>query len=487
MFGGVVNHMIAHSPGTPKLNRLSLRFTEKNFERRFELIQINQSLSVIRLSLTLGAALYAAFGVLDAIIMSPVLWQVWGIRYGIVIPVLIGVALSTYSRHFAAYSPILLSLAMLVAGAAIVVMTIIGPAPASHWYYAGLIMVVIFSSTAIRLHYSYCLVISVVLFGLYQISAVILHPVPPDVLVSNNFFLAMAIAVGAVTNYIQEYYLRMNYTKTRLLELEKNRSEMLRERADEANLAKSEFLANMSHELRTPLNAIMGFSETMTNEMFGRLGSDRYVEYAQDIHTSANHLLSIISDILDLSRAEVGELTLDESEFDLCELAEDSLRMLRAQAASKGLRLSLSTPGDSLALRADKRLVRQVLINLVSNAIKFTGQGGAIDVTIQVDLTTQQCLIAVSDTGVGMSEDEIKRSLQPFAQIASAYSREQPGIGLGLPLVAKIMEVHGGAFKLDSVAGRETRATACFPPERVLLDDSHTHPLRSGAGGNEPA
>ncbi len=479
--------MITHSPRTPKLNRLSLRFTEKNFERRFERIQINQSLTLIRLSLALGAVLYAAFGILDAVIMSPVLWQVWGIRYGIVIPVLIGVALSTHSRHFATLSPILLSLAMLVAGGAVVAMTIIGPAPASHWYYAGLIMVVIFSSTAIRLHYSYCLVISVVLFGLYQVSAVILHPVPPDVLVNNDFFLAMAIAVGAVTNYVQEYYLRMNYAKTRLLELERNRSELLRKRANDANRAKTEFLANMSHELRTPLNAIMGFSETMSNEMFGRLGSDRYVEYAQDIHSSANHLLSIISDILDLSRAERGRLTLDESEFDLCELAEESLRMLRAQAASKGLRLSLGTPGAPLVLRADIRLVRQVLVNLVSNAIKFTGQGGAIDVTVELDPATQQCLIAVADTGVGMSRDEIKRSLQPFAQMASAYSREQPGTGMGLPMVAKIMEIHGGDFKLDSVVGRETTATACFPPERVVSGDSRAHPLRSGASRKEPA
>ncbi len=479
--------MITHSPRAPGLNKISLRFTEPNFERRFERTQVNQSLTLIRLSLVLGAVLYAAFGILDAVIMSPVLWQIWGIRYGIVIPVLIGVTLSTYSRQFAALSPILLSFAMLVAGVAIVAMTVIGPAPASHWYYAGLIMVVIFSSTAIRLHYSYFLVLSVVLFSLYQISAVILHPVPPDVLVNNNFFLTMAIAVGAVTNYIQEYYLRVNYTKNRLLELEKNRSDLLRKRANDANSAKTEFLANMSHELRTPLNAIMGFSETMTNEMFGRLGSDRYVEYAQDIHSSANHLLSIISDILDMSKAEDGKLTLDESEFNLCELTEETLRMLKTQAASKGLRLSLSMPGAPLKLRADKRLVRQVLINLVSNAIKFTGKGGAIDVSIQLDSQTQSCLITVSDTGVGMSKDEVKRSLQPFAQIESAYSRKQPGMGLGLPMVTKIMEVHGGDFKLNSVVGRETTAIAYFPPDRVLSGDSRTDSPQSGASWKQPA
>lgn len=293
--------MITHNLKAPKLNKISLRFADPNFERRFERTQVNRSLILIRVSLALGAVLYAAFGILDAIVMPPAVWKIWGIRYGIVILVLIGVAFSTYSRHFASLSQVLLSSAMLVAGGAIIFMTIIGPAPASHWYYAGIIMVVIFSSTAIRLRYTYCLAVSLILLASYLLSAVFLHPIPRDVLISNNFFLVMAIAVGTVTNYVQEYYLRMNYAKTRLLELEKNRSELLRKRADEANHAKTEFLANMSHELRTPLNAIMGFSETMAHEMFGRLGSDHYREYAQDIHSSARHLLSIISDILDIS------------------------------------------------------------------------------------------------------------------------------------------------------------------------------------------
>lgn len=479
--------MITHDPKALTLNKISLRFTNRNFERRYERTQVNQSLLLIRVSLALAVVLYAAFGILDAVVMSPVLWQIWGIRYGIVIPVLVGIAVSTYSRQFVSLSQILLSFAMLVAGIAIVIMTIIGPPPASHWYYAGLIMVVIFASTAIRLRYTYCLAVSLVLLGLYQISAFFLHPVPPDVLISNNFFLVMSIAVGAVTNYVQEYYLRINYAKNRLLEFERNRSELLRKRANEANHAKTEFLANMSHELRTPLNAIMGFSETMANEMFGRLGSDRYLEYAQDISSSADHLLSIIRDILDMSKAESGHLTLDEIEFDLSELANETMRIMKAEALSKGLRLSLSAPDAPLMLRADKRLVRQVMINLVSNAIKFTGKAGTIDVSVEVDSHTLGGLVTVSDTGVGMSRAEIKQSLQPFAQIESAYSRKHPGMGLGLPMVAKIMEVHGGDFKLHSVAGRETTAIVFFPPERVLSDDSHTESLRSGATWTEPA
>jgi signal transduction histidine kinase len=368
-----------------------------------------------------------------------------------------------------------------VSGGGVVAMTVVGPAPASHWYYAGLIMVMIFSSTAIRLHYTNSLTMSVVLLALYELSAVILNPVPPAVLANNSFFLTMTIAVGAVTNYTQEYILRLNYVKTRLLELEMVRSERLRRKADAANRAKTEFLANMSHELRTPMNAIMGFSEIMVNEMFGPLGSSRYSGYTKDIHLSAKHLLSIINDILDLSKAEAGKMETRESEFDLCELARESMRMLRTQAGSKGLRFTLKTPGYPLELRADQRLVRQVLINIVANATKFTEPGGTVDVTIEQDENTGEGLIMVSDTGVGMTKDEVKRCIEPFTQIESAYTSNQSGVGLGLPMVAKIMELHGGKFRIQSVVGQGSTATATFPRERVLVDCDEINNPQSNA------
>jgi signal transduction histidine kinase len=396
---------------------------------------------------------------------------------------LLGIAFSTYHQKFAAVAQLVLSFAVLVSGGGVVAMTVVGPAPASHWYYAGLIMVMIFSSTAIRLHYTNSLTISVVLLALYELSAVILNPVPPAVLANNSFFLTMTIAVGAVTNYTQEYILRLNYVKTRLLELEMVRSERLRRKADAANRAKTEFLANMSHELRTPMNAIMGFSEIMVNEMFGPLGSSRYSGYTKDIHLSAKHLLSIINDILDLSKAEAGKMETRESEFDLCELATESMRMLRTQAGSKGLRFTLKTPGYPMELRGDQRLVRQVLINIVANATKFTEPGGTVDVLIEQDENTGEGLIVVSDTGVGMTKDEVKRCIEPFTQIESAYTSNQSGVGLGLPMVAKIMELHGGKFRIKSVVGQGSTATAIFPRERVLVDCDDFNNPQSNAGG----
>ena len=476
--------MVMRIPTAPRLNKVSLRFTNKNFERRFEQAHLRESIQLTRLSLILGAVIYALFGILDAQIMKPVLAEVMLIRFGIVIPLLLGVVGFTYSRHFAPIAEPLLSFTFLVAGCGIIAMTVIGPPPANHWYYAGLVIVIIFSSTVNRLHFASSLAVSLTLLALYQVSAVILNPVPLPVLVNNNFFLTFSVAVGALTNYVQEYMRRMNYVKTRLLELEKNRSVNLRKKADAANRAKTEFLANTSHELRTPMNAIMGFSEVMMNQMFGPLGKARYVEYAKDIHLSANHLLAIISDILDLAKAEAGKMTIDESDFDLCELATESMRILRAQAGRRGLKFVLSTPVSPILLRADQRLVRQVMINIVANAVKFTEPGGKIDVMVSHDTDTGESLITVSDTGIGMTRDEIKRCVEPFAQIESAYTRNQSGAGLGLPLVAKIMALHGGDFKLHSTVGQGTTAIASFPPERSLAEGSEYRRLQPAANLN---
>ena len=455
-------------PTAPRLDKISLRFASKNFERRFAKAYLHESLPLIRLSLVFGAVIYALFGFLDAQVMKPVLTELMLIRFGIVIPVLLGVAGFTYSRHFTRIAEPVLSFSFLVGGSGIVAMTIIGPPPVNHWYYAGLAIVIIFNSIANRLHYIFSLAVSLVLLALYQVSAIILNPIPLPVLVNNNFFLVFSIAMGVLTNYVQEYMLRMNYVKTRLLELEKNRSVQLRKKADDANRAKTEFLANMSHELRTPMNAIMGFSEVMMNQMFGPLGKARYVEYAKDIHLSANHLLAIISDILDLAKAEAGKMTIDETDFDLCELATESMRILRTQAAKKGLKFSLRIPSSPLILLGDQRLVRQVLINMVANAVKFTERGGSTDVTVSQDFDAGGCLITVSDTGIGMTNEEAKRCIEPFARIESAYTRNQIGAGLGLPMVAKIMALHDGNFNLHSSVGQGTTVIAQFPPERTL-------------------
>ncbi|MBO6837658.1 MAG: ATP-binding protein [Alphaproteobacteria bacterium] len=236
--------------------------------------------------------------------------------------------------------------------------------------------------------------------------------------------------------------------------------------AESANRSKSAFLANMSHELRTPLNAIIGFSEIMCAETFGPLGSDtRYKEYAVTIREAGSHLLSLVNDLLEHSRIEAGKQELRESKIDVGTLLNSVIRFTHDTAATKQVRLHLEEVEGLPYLIADERLLRQILLNLISNAIKFTGPDGAVTVSAQVD-DTMRVEISVTDNGIGMSEDEIDLALQPFTQIDNAYSKSHAGTGLGLPLAKSMMRIHGGHLAIRSEKGVGTTVTIRFPESR---------------------
>ncbi|MEQ8355731.1 MAG: ATP-binding protein [Kiloniellaceae bacterium] len=244
-----------------------------------------------------------------------------------------------------------------------------------------------------------------------------------------------------------------------------------RDDAERANHAKSAFLANMSHELRTPLNAIIGFSEIMERGLFGALGNPQYEEYAEDIRRSASHLLSIISDILDLSKIEAGRMDLHEEEIDLAAAVKSCQSMILESAVNAGLTTRASVPAGLPPLFADKRSVRQILINLLSNSVKFTPEGGIITVEIRLEPNGELALV-VRDTGIGMSADDIEVVLQPFGQVESAHTRSHNGTGLGLPITRSLAEIHGGSLTVESEVGGGTTITVRFPAERVGGVDS---------------
>jgi len=239
----------------------------------------------------------------------------------------------------------------------------------------------------------------------------------------------------------------------------------LAEEARAASQAKSEFLANMSHELRTPLNAIIGFSELVAGELFGPIGP-RYVEYGHDIHASGIHLLSVIGDILDLSKIEAGQRQLSESEVDLHDAAESSLRLVRGRAENNGVRLVNGVARAVPHIHADERAVKQMLLNLLSNAVKFTPGGGRVAVGAEVR-GDGSLAVSVDDTGIGIAPENIPRALAPFSQVDSSLSRRYAGTGLGLPLVKSLIELHGGMLELKSEEGKGTLATIVFPADRV--------------------
>ena len=240
-----------------------------------------------------------------------------------------------------------------------------------------------------------------------------------------------------------------------------------KEQAELTNRSKSEFLANMSHELRTPLNAIIGFSDMIRGEMFGPIGSPKYVEYIKDINESGEHLLALINDILDLSKIEAGKLELYEKDIDVARAIRSCLTLVKERAEAGGLILESQIPPELPALRADERKLKQVLINLLSNAVKFTPAGGKV--TIKSWLRPDDGFVfQVADTGIGIALEDIPKALAPFKQIEGQLNRKYEGTGLGLPLTKSLVELHGGSLDLQSEVGVGTTVTVRFPAERIV-------------------
>ena len=241
-----------------------------------------------------------------------------------------------------------------------------------------------------------------------------------------------------------------------------------RDDALQADRAKSEFLAYMSHELRSPMNAIIGFSEIMKREMFGRMSPPKYREYAEDIHGSATHLLSLINDILDLSKAEAGKLQFNEGAVDLAAAVEAARRLVAVRAEASHIALRAQLAPNLPALTGDERMVKQMVLNLLSNAIKFTPSRGSVIVSAGQD-AAGAVFVAVADTGPGIAAADIPRILEAYGRADSAEKAATEGTGLGLTLVKAMIELHGGALEIESRPGAGSTFTLRFPPARVVL------------------
>ena len=244
-----------------------------------------------------------------------------------------------------------------------------------------------------------------------------------------------------------------------------------KEAAEQANRTKAQFLANMSHELRTPLNAIIGFSEMMTGSVHGPLGAPAYGEYAADINSSARQLLAIINDILEIAKIEAGRLSLVEEETSVADLCQVTLRLVRDRAVQRGVRLHSEVAPALPNVLVDQRAMRQVLVSLLSNAIKFTKADGEVTLRAQVSMDGN-LMLQVCDTGIGMREEDLNRVLQPFVQVESELGRKFEGTGLGLSLSKQLIELHGGRLGIVSKPDFGTTVTVYLPERRLAKPQS---------------
>lgn len=240
-----------------------------------------------------------------------------------------------------------------------------------------------------------------------------------------------------------------------------------RDAAERTNRAKSSFLANMGHELRTPLVAVLGFSEIIERETMGPVGNAKYAEYARDIRTSADHLLATLNDILDLSAMEAGYIPLREQEFALWDVIDGVLRECRASAGKAGVSLIADLPQTLPCVLGDPLRIKQIVVHLISNAVKFTPEGGRVCIGWRREKDGALSL-AVRDNGIGMTEENIRRAMQPFEQLDSGLNRKFEGLGLGLPLANMLASYHGGTLRIASTPGHGTAVTFTLPAARIM-------------------
>jgi signal transduction histidine kinase len=441
-------------------------FRDRDTEARYRLWCYDDRLSAIRFVAVI--AIVAAFPFVQAAFMrlgaGPEFHWLAALRIGTAILTALGLGLTWLRLSYRTLDAMVLAIVLVVCAQTFALSMIGGPKILLlEVQYILIIMgIYIFVPNRFLFNAAPCLVLSLV----FAFQAVWTLGYVPSQRIGVVAWITAANLLGIITAQRLARHRRGQFANREAEQLANKELRAAMKQAEFANRAKSDFLANMSHELRTPLNAINGFSELMLSSTFGPIGDRRYREYVKDINASGQHLLTLINEILDLSRIEAGKREISEARVDLGGLIASCLRVVRHRADDKGIALDNQAQGNLPILWADETALKQVLLNLIVNGIKFTPAGGRIAVSVEPG--HDGLALVVTDTGIGIAAKDLKAIQKPFGQVDNSLTRDQEGAGLGLPLAKALTELHGGTLTIESTPNEGTAVRVWLPNDRVI-------------------
>ena len=452
-----------------KVSRWTLAFNDPNFERQFQKSWTKSTARVNKIWVTIGLGFFLVITLLLVKFLPERCHDFLWIRYEITIPLLLLTQIPVYFQSwFERFLDHLYFIGMFLAFGTALFLFVVTHRDHNLIYLFEMATIYVFGQ-----HYNRVLFKRSIVFSVFAVSATMTaNVIEPSLigihLVPAIFAVFAHAMVGIFSGYARELFVRRNYLSMNILKGEVARSAELAVQANAASEAKSRFIATVSHELRTPLNAVIGYTEAMQSGIYGPMANGRVRDAIGDIHGSGGRLLSIVDDVLELTNAAQGTVELEESVFDPAALIAELQNSFESECAKKGIRLYVVVDSDIPSLSADRRLVHRILSNLLSNALKYTNNGGEVWLTAGV-VDDGALTIWIKDTGIGIAPDELERAMQVFGQVENGLDRRYEGIGIGLPLTRSLIELHGGSFTVESEVGRGTRVRLSFPAERIVV------------------
>lgn len=453
------------------LARFPLRWYDATFadpalEQEFQTDEAASSLLYARYALGVAAALFACFGITDWL-FSPTAIAMTAIRAVTIVILLLGLFVS-FNPRMVPWHQLVMQGGAVAIGLGFVGIIALTPSELLTLYMSCVILVLIGIFVVLRLGVLRAAVAVLIVVAALDVVYLAVGLGDRRDFIIYQVMMLSAFIIGYFSSYVYERQRRVAYIgrreaehQARALERTAKRAAEAQLRAEQAARVKTDFVAHISHELRTPLNAVIGFGELLERQIFGPLGNPKYIEYAHDIRESGQHLLSLINDVLDLSKIEAGRMELNWETLVPQEVVRASLVLVSAQANARGTPIRIEVSDDLPLLYGDARAIKQILVNLLSNALKFTPSGG--DVRIVAEAEDDGVLFTVSDDGPGMTPAEIEIALTPFGQVSGMVADSERGTGLGLALANRLAELHGHPLEIRSAPGRGTRVSFRVP------------------------